>query len=607
MTAARVTSQAVEALYTSAAVPKARVTSQAVEALYTSSAVPKARVTSQAVEVLYSPPGPQALTPSLFTNTNTFYDPVILGSASISITTSNPTVAVDATETSGAWVGQQNNILWSESLNNAAWAKNFVTVTTDATTAPDGTMTADKAIPNSSNAGHYIYQDSQILNTVKSTFSVDAKAAGYNFIQLTSSSGLTGAGSAYVNFNLTTGAIGNHSGASITYSIVSIGDGWYRCSITDTGNSTAQGRFLIAILNADTASRLPTYVGDTTSGVHLWGMQMSYNTASIPYVRSDGSIVGTFTTGRPTIAISAEYGTADVSITTSKPTIAIVTNGFVVPDLFTNSNSFYTPAISVGSVALTPSLFTNSNSFYTALVLAPIFPSLYTNSNSFYTHVVTPGVSPLTPSLFTNSNSFYTPAISVGPVELTPNLFTNSNSFYTHTATPGIVHALPSLFTNSNLFYAPRISQNLLPSLLTHTQTFYTGEVHTGFVGLFPSLATNSNTFYTPTATKGAVALTPSLFVDLDIFYSATVSRGAVALNPGLFTNSNVIYAGKVSHTLKANLLTNSNVFYSGSITTGGVSILPGFFVNSNTFFDSPASHYSTRTPKQRKVFITVK
>ena len=54
MTAARVTQQAVEVLYSSAAVPNARVTQQSVEVLHGSSAVPNARVTQQAVEVLYA-------------------------------------------------------------------------------------------------------------------------------------------------------------------------------------------------------------------------------------------------------------------------------------------------------------------------------------------------------------------------------------------------------------------------------------------------------------------------------------------------------------------------------------------------------------------------
>ena len=54
MTAARVTNQLVEALYTRSATPNARVTQQGIEALYTRSATPSARITGQVIEVLYT-------------------------------------------------------------------------------------------------------------------------------------------------------------------------------------------------------------------------------------------------------------------------------------------------------------------------------------------------------------------------------------------------------------------------------------------------------------------------------------------------------------------------------------------------------------------------
>lgn len=41
------------------------------------------------------------------------------------------------------------------------------------------------------------------------------------------------------------------------------------------------------------------------------------------------------------------------------------------PTLFTNTNTFYSPTITPGSVTLSPSLFTNTNTFYAAYVYDP--------------------------------------------------------------------------------------------------------------------------------------------------------------------------------------------------------------------------------------------
>ena len=41
------------------------------------------------------------------------------------------------------------------------------------------------------------------------------------------------------------------------------------------------------------------------------------------------------------------------------------------PGLFTNTNSFYSPTVTPGSISLSPSLFTNTNTFYAANVYDP--------------------------------------------------------------------------------------------------------------------------------------------------------------------------------------------------------------------------------------------
>jgi hypothetical protein len=65
------------------------------------------------------------------------------------------------------------------------------------------------------------------------------------------------------------------------YSIVDVGNGWYRCSITlDTGGSGTPpvfpGVFLSdrAGFSGTLASNMPSYTGSTSEGVYVWGLQV---------------------------------------------------------------------------------------------------------------------------------------------------------------------------------------------------------------------------------------------------------------------------------------------------------------------------------------------
>lgn len=107
----------------------------------------------------------------------------------------------------------------------------------------------------------------------------------------------------------------------------------------------------------------------------------------------------------------------------------------LTPDLFSNSNAFYTHVISLGGVTLTPALFTNSNSFYTHTVttgVVDLTPSLFSNSGTFFSHVVTQDAQDLSPDLYTDADTFYAATVSVGAVNLQPPYFENSNTFYSH-------------------------------------------------------------------------------------------------------------------------------------------------------------------------------
>lgn len=168
----------------------------------------------------------------------------------------------------------------SEDFSNAVWTKIRSTVTTNAIIAPDGTLTADKLVENTDNNSHLFLRDATLTANTTYTYSIYVKSSERNvFIETRFAANWT----AYVGarFDLTTGTV-----AAGTGKIESLGDGWYRCSITATfGASTTTGGFATYIVSGTAIS----YTGNGTSGIFIWGAQLeagAFPTSYIPTVAS---------------------------------------------------------------------------------------------------------------------------------------------------------------------------------------------------------------------------------------------------------------------------------------------------------------------------------
>lgn len=169
---------------------------------------------------------------------------------------------------------QRTNLLtYSEQFDNAAWVKTNSTVTANATTAPDGTVAADKLVEDTATSTHQAYQN--FVGTVAPyTFSVYAKAGERTVVTL-----LHGSGNS-ADYDLVA-ATATGSGASIA----PVGNGWYRCIITQTLPDTANRSYAVRLNNGSGV----TYTGNGTSGAFIWGAQLeagSFATSYIPTVAS---------------------------------------------------------------------------------------------------------------------------------------------------------------------------------------------------------------------------------------------------------------------------------------------------------------------------------
>ena len=167
-----------------------------------------------------------------------------------------------------------NNLLnFTEKFDNAAWSKNNYIVTANATTAPDGTLTADKLIAINPSTFHDIYQ-SPSLSSGTYTLSIFAKEAEQSFIQLRIDDGVL---SRVAMFNLSTGSVSSSSNVT-SPTITSYPNGWYRCSITVTTN------IINVVFNGFPTSSNAPYSGDGVSGVFIWGAQFEVGSVATDYV-----------------------------------------------------------------------------------------------------------------------------------------------------------------------------------------------------------------------------------------------------------------------------------------------------------------------------------
>lgn len=194
----------------------------------------------------------------------------------------------DATNRRWGYVGEgarTNLLLRSEEFDNAAWVlasgvKAFGSGSVvNATSSPDGSTTMDFICEDTSTGNHEIRQAISVTSGTTYCTSVFAKYGG-RYLQIVYSSAQFGA-SQYATFDLQNGVV---SGSAVgTASIDAVGGGVYRCSFAAPATATAGSNVYITISNAATG-RGPTYTGDGSSGVYIWGAQLEAGPAPSSYI-----------------------------------------------------------------------------------------------------------------------------------------------------------------------------------------------------------------------------------------------------------------------------------------------------------------------------------
>jgi hypothetical protein len=155
-----------------------------------------------------------------------------------------------------------NLFLYSEQIDNAIYVKSNVSVTTNSIVSPDGSTTAD--LCNYTNASNFLIAPA--INSINSnyTVSVFAKKGTGNILRIRE---VFYFGTSTV-FNLDLGTVLTGAGKIENY-----GNGWYRCSITQSYS------------NIETNIQWSFDSNTNINNLYLWGAQVeagSYATSYIP-------------------------------------------------------------------------------------------------------------------------------------------------------------------------------------------------------------------------------------------------------------------------------------------------------------------------------------
>ena len=180
-----------------------------------------------------------------------------------------------------------NLLTYSEDYSNAAWTKTRSSISSNVLISPDGALTADKLVEDTTAAStHSTTKAISMTSGTVYTGSVYVKKCERTWVFVQFSSGAFGTvKTAY--FNLTTGVVGT-TAASTTASITDVGNDWYRCSITATATATATSSLGTFLATADGTS---SYTGDGYSGIYIWGAQLETGSTATSYITTVASTV----------------------------------------------------------------------------------------------------------------------------------------------------------------------------------------------------------------------------------------------------------------------------------------------------------------------------
>jgi hypothetical protein len=173
-----------------------------------------------------------------------------------------------------------NLVLQSQAFDTADWAKAAISVTANSVANPlDAVINADTIVATAGTTQKYIGATN--IFSGQFTFSVYAKYVSQQFVQV-----FLGADAGfYANFDIQNGTASAVGGA--TASIVSVGSGWYRLSMSFT-SVIGSGIYL---LNVDSLAATRFVTTSTTNSYYAFGAQIETGDIATDYIATTSAAV----------------------------------------------------------------------------------------------------------------------------------------------------------------------------------------------------------------------------------------------------------------------------------------------------------------------------
>ncbi len=162
----------------------------------------------------------------------------------------------------------RNLASYTEDFSNIYWIKTGGSaIVSNTTTAPNGTTTADTFITASGSMTNRMV--SSTLDIIGQTVCVSIYAKSDTFNRIRLSNNASNVISA--DFNLDTGTLVGTTGSVISTSISSVGNGWYRCSMSYVAT------------DATVLFRMPLITSGISSSIFVWGAQLELGSTATTY------------------------------------------------------------------------------------------------------------------------------------------------------------------------------------------------------------------------------------------------------------------------------------------------------------------------------------